>query len=521
MAITPDQARAELARRGLSVSSAPATPSITSEQAKAELDRRTTIGQDYPIRRTLSKYLIRPAIEGGAMTIGGLAGTALAGGNPLGGVALGGVMYPPAHQAANAVDTLMGIGGWPRPVGTIPEQIGKTVNDVTTGLGMEAGGKALGLLPSAAKATLRGAIPTFLGPSREAVAARMANPEVIANAPSYLQQAESLPPALKGISKAIDGLYNRAKGVLRSSPDPKKGAVPLSFVNKMIGGLQDQLKVGEATVGSADQAATGKLSSLIDDMNSIVKQPKMPEIVGPTGQPLALKPKEVYLPETTVHKLIQRIRKNIDFTDKSASSTNSVLTDVSGQLDAGLKSGNKFYDAAIKPVSRLTRLYNDVVDKFGLTKRTGEGLMPSDQTISSLKTLPAERRGISQGVMRRVKAATGQDFTGMSKTRQLADQFVGGNAQGTRRAFGGATIGSGVGAGIGALVGHPTAGAAIGSQIGTVAGMATDTSGRETAARIIDAYAKIHPWLEHVPYGVVARMVASGIIGNPESQGGQ
>lgn len=520
MAITPDQARAELARRGITTSSGrTSSPEITPEQAKDELDRRSTIGQDYPIRRKISKYLVHPVIEGGAMTLGGAAGLPLAPETlSVAPVAMAAAMYPPAHQAANKVDELMGIGGRPRPAGTIPEQLGKTAQDFQTGLGIEAGGKVLGLIPSAVKGTLKAAIPTFFGPSKEAVASRMANPEAIANAPSYLQQSEKLPPVLEGISKAIDGLYKRAGGVLRSSPDPKKGAVPLSFVNKMIGGLQDQLKVGEATVGSADQAATGKLGSLIEDMNNIVKQPKMPEIVGPTGQPLSLKPKEVYLPETTVHKLIQRIRKNIDFTDKSASSTNSVLTDVSGQLDAGLKSGNKFYEVGIKPVARLTRLYNDVVDKFSLTKRTGEGLLPSDQTISSLKTLPSERRGVSQGLMRKVKAVTGQDFTGMSKTRQLADQFVGSNAQGTRRAFGGATIGSGIGAGVGALVGHPTAGAAIGSQIGTVAGMATDTSGRETAARIIDAYAKIHPWLEHVPYGVVARMVASGIIGNPEAK---
>lgn len=480
------------------------------------------IKQDYPVRRAVSRFLIHPAIEGGAMTLGGAAGLPLApetfGVAP---VAMAAAMYPPAHEAANKVDEMMGIGGRPRPTGTIPEQLGKTAQDFQTGLGIEAGGKALSLIPSTVKGALKAAIPTFLGPSKEAVAARMANPEAIANAPSYLQQAERLPPALKGISKAIDGLYNRAKGVLRSSPDPREGAVPLSFVNKMIGGLQDHLKVGETPVGSADQAATGKLGSLIDDMNNIVKQPKMQEIVGPTGAPLALKPKEVYLPETTVHKLIQRIRKNIDFTDKSATSTNSVLTDVSGQLDAGLKSGNKFYAEAIKPVSKLTRLHSDIIDNFNLTKNTGEGVRPTDQTMASLKFLPTERRGISQGIAKRLKAATGNDLIGTSKTRQLADQFRGSNAQGTRRAFGGATIGSGVGAGLGVLVGHPTIGATIGGQVGTVAGMATDTSGREMAAKIIDAYAKLHPWLEHVPYGVVARMVASGIIGNPETQGDQ
>lgn len=524
MDITPEQARAELARRelsrrGSSSSSSIATSDITPVQARQELARREELKRDYPARRAVSKYLLRPAIVGGAMTIGGTAGAivgAPAGpvGAYLGGVGGGGAMYGPGQKAADAVDEMMGIGGRKRPTGTLVDQLGESFNDFGTGMNIEAGGKALGAgIQKGVETAVRGGVPAILGPSREAVSARMANPEAIKNAPTYLQQAEKLPVVLKNMSRVIDKIYEKASGTLRSSPEVNKGAVPLSFVNKMIGGLQEKLKVGESTIGAADQAASSKLGSLVDDMNNIIRQPKMPEIVGPTGQTLNLQPKEVYLPETTVHKLIQRIRKNIDFTDKSASSTNSVLTDVSGQLDAGLKMGNQKYAAAIKPVAKLTRLQNDAIDTFSLTKRTGEGLRPSDQTISSLKSLPSERRGVSQGLAKRLKAATKTDLVGESKTRQLADQFSGGVTQGSRRTGPGAIVGSAIGTGVGALFGHPAMGGSVGTTLGTVAGMAADTSGREMGAKIIDSYVRAKPFLAKLPYEVVVRLISSGVLG--------
>lgn len=523
MDITPEQARAELARRELanrgspSSSNSTAIPDISPAQARQELARREELKRDYPVRRALMNYVGRPVIEGGAMTVGGLAGTAMTGGNPLAGVALGAAMYPPAHQFANELEQALGIGGRRKSAGTLPEQALNAAKQFQAGAEIETGGKILGsAMTKGADALVRSGVPTLLGPSKEAVIARMERPGVIKNAPSYLQQAEKLPVTLKNMGKVIDSLYQRAAGTLRSSPEAGDGAVPLSFVNKMIGQLQEDLKVGESTVGAADQAATGKLGSLISDMNSIVKQTKMPEIVGPNGQVLNLQPKEVYLPETTVHKLIQRIRKNIDFTDKSASSTNSVLTDVSGQLDLGLKTGNKTYAAAIKPVAKLTQLQNDAIDTFGLTKRTGEGLAPTDATISSLKSLPTERRGVSQGLAKRLKAATREDLVGTSKNRQLAEQFSGSNTNGGRRAVTGAAIGNAVGTGLGYGVGHPIAGGSIGTTLGGIAGMATDTSGREMAGSVIDAYVRAKPWLAKLPYEIVTRLVSSGVLGRDE-----
>lgn len=531
MEITPEMARAELARRGASSSqsnpsTSPQTPNasdgITPEQARAELARREEIKQDYPGRRTLSNWVLRPLIEGGAMTAGGAAGTILSGGNPLGGVALGAAMYPPAVQAANAVDTALGIGGRPIPPGTIPEQIGRAGEEFKTGIGIEAGGKALGAaIPAIAKKAVELGVPTFLGPSKAATVARMENPEAITNAPSYLQQAERLPKSVGNVGKVIDKLDEIANRHLRTSTDQAEGAIPVSRVMNILSGLRDKLKIGESTVGAADKSASSSLDSLANDVDNIIAKSKMPDIVGPTGKPINLAPPERYISEADLKAIIQRVRKNVNFADKGASVTNSALTDTSGQLDALLKTQNPAYKKAMAPVAKLTKLHSDLLDKFGLTRRTGEGIQPSDATISSMKTLPAERRGVSQDVMKRLKAVTGEDYVQSSKNRQLADQFVGSNAQGSRRTLGGSVIGGTVGAALGSALGHPTAGGTIGSQIGAIAGMASDTAGREVGGNLIDAYVKAKPYLAKLPYEVIVRLISTGALGNPESKDGK
>jgi len=479
-------------------------------------DQSQGIKRDYPIRRMVSKYLVRPLVEGGAMTLGAGAGAAVASpagpiASGLAGVVGGAAMYPPAHEAVNRLDELLGISGMQKPVGDLE----KTLGEFQTGLGIEMGGKVLGsAVRKGAETLVRGGVPTLLGPSKEAVAARLERPVSIKGAPTYQMQAERLPKVLGNISRAISSAYDKASSLLRNSPNPEEGAVPVSQLTGILNGLQEKLKVGATTVGASDKAATQKVLSLMGDLNDIIKRPTPAPILGPTGQPIMLRQAEAYIPETTFQKVIQRIRKDINFDDKSADVTNSILTDVSAQLDSLLKTGNDTYRRAMKPVSVLTRLYNDAAEKFALTKRTDEGLQPTDTTISSMKTLPQERRGMSQQIMKRIKVATGEDFTQKSKDRALAEQFSGSNAQGSRRTLGGATIGSAVGALLGHLVGAPGEGGTVGSMVGGLAGMATDTSGREVAAKIIDSYLRAKPYLANLPYNVLVRLVSSGALGN-------
>lgn len=90
------------------------------------------------LKENISKYGVHPLIEGGAMTIGGAAGAVLGSpagpaGSFLGGAGLATAMYPPAKQAANAVDRMIGLNP---PESTLRQ-------DLTEGAYAEAGGRAL------------------------------------------------------------------------------------------------------------------------------------------------------------------------------------------------------------------------------------------------------------------------------------------------------------------------------------------------------------------------------------------
>jgi len=464
------------------------------------------------MRRVLSRWLIEPAVVGTAMGVGGLAATAATGGNPLAGVAGAAAMYPPAKTAVHGINQMLGISGREKPSESEGQQIKRSFKEFGQGLEIEAVGKILGLAPDVTKGAVKNMVPALFGPSKEAVAARIAAPGIIRNAPSYLELAQKVPYSLKKISGAIKFHENDAASYLRNSPMEEEGAVPVSYLTQIMGNIQNGLKVGSANIGVSDKSATARMDALIRDLENIVPR-KTPEgIIGPNGQPIILKPAEAYIPETTLRKAIQRIRKDINFDDKSATVANSVLTDASTKLDAILKAGNPDYQRAMRPVNVLTRVYNDVLDKLSLTRKTGEGAQPSDATISIMKSLPAERKGITQKVLRRVKTVTGEDYTLDAKNRALREQFVGGATQGSRRVYGIGGIGTGLGAALGYLVGHPKVGATIGGQAGIIAGMISDITGREIGANVVDTYLRMQPGLAKLPYEAAARVIGSMIM---------
>jgi hypothetical protein len=89
-----------------------------------------------------------PLIEGGAMAVGGTAGAVM--GAPAGpvGVGLGGAgmaaaMYPPAKRFAASIDQMRGIQNPDNQPQTLPQQASSVASDFGTGLGIEAGGRAI------------------------------------------------------------------------------------------------------------------------------------------------------------------------------------------------------------------------------------------------------------------------------------------------------------------------------------------------------------------------------------------
>lgn len=89
-------------------------------------------------REAIFNYGIRPIIEGGAMTIGALGGTALTGGNPLGGAAVATATYPIARRATRGLGEALGI-----PQDSNPRNLMDSAREFGEGAAMEAGGRAL------------------------------------------------------------------------------------------------------------------------------------------------------------------------------------------------------------------------------------------------------------------------------------------------------------------------------------------------------------------------------------------
>lgn len=348
-------------------------------------------------------------------------------------------------------------------------------NPVTTAL--TAGTLAQGAVSPAEGAVAKGMSAT-LGPSEEAINARLADPSGIADASSYADLAHKLPSTLNTLKDQISQASENAGGTLRDSFDPKQGALPKEDLIDMLGELQKKLGTDDTIIGPAKKAAFDKLSSIVSDaMDVNGSQPN--------------------LSEKNLKGLIQSIDPLIDWTDKGSTASNSILTDLRGQLDQTLKSGNQDYANAMQPVSQKIGLLDSLKKAFSITNQTGEGLQPTDTTISKIQSLPSERKSITQDLSNQLKSATGQDYVQQSKNAGFSKQFQGGATQGSRRVNMGAIAGGGVGAGIGGIFGHPEVGATVGSGIGGAVGGLADKYGGPMAAGMIDRYAPIHQALQN------------------------
>jgi hypothetical protein len=360
-------------------------------------------------------------------------------------------------------------------------------------------------------------ISSTLGPSREAVVARIADPAKVSGAASFSQLAERLPKSLETVKGKISEAYETAASKLRDSGNIAEGAIPKSQLQGILERLKSTLQTEGSVVGGAGKAASSKLTELIDDLDNILKAPEQKvKLLDSKGNEIQPTKVDVPLPESTVKNALQAIRKNINWDDKGASVANAKLTDASGQIDRVLKGQNPEYAQAMKKVSDLERVYNDTQSTFGITKKTGEGLQPTDATVAKIQSLPQERKAMSQKVARRLKAVTGDDYIDSSKTYGMARQFEGGQTQGSRRVNLGAVVGGGFGATIGYATGSPYIGGTMGTMAGGLAGAYVDRFGGKMAGGVTDAYAGASQLLSRVansaPGSGLRRAIISQLI---------
>lgn len=471
-----------------------------------------TISRDYPLRRAVSNYLLRPVIEGGAMTLGAGAGAIL--GSPagpvgagLGALAGGAAMYPPANTAANAVDKMLGIENRQAPPAPILDQAKQVGKQFQTGAMIETGGRLLKPAVKGIEAIVKKAVPIAFGPSKEAVAARIADKDAIANAASHDALAQKLPETLNTVKSQITELEKAAQKTLSKSNNPQDGAIPVKAVEGLLNSLEKGLRVGKAVVGPAAERATSVINGI---RKKILGIEPSETVIGPYGEKIAQQP--AYISQSNLRDLIRSFDNNIDWTSQELAPLNTTLEKGRTIIDSILKHKNPAYAQAIAPEAEKIRLLKSVQRKFNVSSVPGEGFTPGTATATNLATATRDKKGVYQQTLRDLADATGDDYLRLSKNATLADQFKGGVTQGSRRAFSGAAIGGALGAGLGNVVGEPAAGAAIGSNLGTLAGMAVDTSGREMGAHVIDAYLKAKPWLQKIPLDVAVRLIATGVL---------
>jgi hypothetical protein len=453
-------------------------------------------GQDSLKPQDWISKVYHPAISGAAMTMGGAAGAILGtAGEPGLGTALGGsagavAMYPPANNFANSIDAARGMQS--------PTSDG-VLGDLKTGAEIEAGGKvlsaAIGAAAPAVKSAIVKSISSVFGPSTDAINAWLDNPS-LPNAPDVVALARKLPQTLNNLKGLISQASDQAGKFLSTSADPAEGAIAksdlINLISKEKGSLLTGGPVSGQVIGPANQAADAHLDALMQSLDQIPGD---------------------YLPQTSVKSLIKAVDNNINFADKGASATNTALANFRSGANKILKSGNTEYSTAMQEISKMMGTLEDTQSQFGITNEIGQGLQPTDRTITALNGINKATKSISQDTLNDLSKLTGDDYVADAQNAKWAQEFKTGSAQGSRRVNLGALVGAPVGAGVGALTGHATAGTMVGEALGAGTGALADKFGGPMAASISRLLQQLS---QHLPADLASKIVASAFA--PQSQ---
>lgn len=343
-------------------------------------------------------------------------------------------------------------------------------------------------IPAAAGWLGKKAITSFLGPSEEAINARLKNPGAITGAKTYSQLAEELPQALTQLQEQIKAWDAHAHDLLNGSPDPAAGAIPKDQILNHLFTLSHDIQIqGGGLVGAADKKAASVLNGVAEDIFNLSGNAET-------------------LSESQIKQVIQSADRNINWDDPEASKTNQVLQEFRTGLDGLLKKQNDDYRKAMEPVAEKMRLLSDTKRLFNLRGVAGEGLQPTDTTASNLKWAAGDKKAVSQGVLKNLSHDTDQDFLGDIENSRIAQQFKGGRVNGSKNV----NTFAGIGAGAGALVGG-SPGAVLGGAAGAATGSYVDKKGGEIAANILDSASTAKTW--------IADKIPDILKSNPEALG--
>jgi len=350
------------------------------------------------------------------------------------------------------------------------------------------------------------ALSTVFGPSMEAVEQKFARPGQIGEmTPRVPELTARLPGIFKTLQKQISDLDTAAWKTLRTSANEKERAVPVSFLKDELMKLKNSMVIpaGEgasesAIVGSAHQKAAGVMDKFLKDVEGFVPAPPppppvvKPDIMGimPEAVPVA-KVLPANISESSMKRLIQAADDNIDWNNPDLGPSNTLLENFRHAIDSRLKTNNPAYEKAMRPVQEKTELFNKAKQYFNLKKDVGAGMLETTQgTEAKVGGLTAKGKTYGQELTEQLP---GQNLTKAVEDARLANEFVGGATQGSRRTTPATMIGGGIGHGVGQIVGMPWLGSMAGMGAGAMAGGAIDLQGKKMAGSIIDFYIKHDP----------------------------
>lgn len=414
---------------------------------------------------SISRYA-RPVLETAGMIGGGVLGATAAaptvGGVPVGGAAGGALGLAGGKAAADLLDRALGI----KPaLASLPAAAAETAGDVKAGAAAEAAGLAGGkILEGAADLVApaaKKAMTAILGPSGEAIDARIArNAEVQAAKPMDVL-ARELPESVNELNKKVSQLSGEALDTLPQTTSVANGAVPTENLEKAIYAQKEALGDG---ISNATARAKKTLDGYLERLS------ELPDT----------------LSQYDVGKFIRDFDNDIDWGKAELAPQNHALQGLRTDIDGQLKTINPDYAAAMAPTAEATGLLVKARQLFNLKNDVGHGLVAGNNTMTALESAVGDKRLDSQAVLQGLQKYTGRDYLQEAQDAITASKFAGGKINGSRRTV----MGMGAGAALGSKLAGPAGGAA-GGVAGGLLGMHLDTQGHELAGGLIDQLVRL------------------------------
>lgn len=241
------------------------------------------------------------------------------------------------------------------------------------------------------------------------------NPMGVKNALSPEGLSQKAKEGVDKLQEFISQADSDAWSTLSSSKAMQKGATPKTVIKRTIEGLKAQIKVK----GPNQKQAIRNLDAF---------QETLDDFGGKT------------LSQREVKDFIKALDDNIDWDKQSMKASNEALKKLRTGLDQQLKNKNPLYKEAMQPVEDMVGNLQQVKTALGLKKEVGEGLVPTDTTITKFQNLPKDRKIFSQEIIEKFDEHTGGDLLNQAKLSQVANATEGGVTSGSRNVLAGLSV---------------------------------------------------------------------------------